>query len=244
MAYKEPKDLPKVPVKWTDWSLKDRILAAKNYDAPERAKRVAVAISLIEQPTKIPCNNCAGIMAQGETKPWGWRCGWKTLPVGYAMIKEGQTGKVAPFLAFAKPQDSLSFLIDRVVERKIETGEEYARRWVGETDNAKIKATAKLFDWAYRTILNQWVTTPSEPQPPVPPPRTEVVWWKSKRFRSGAVTLLGGLGGAVVSIAQGNWIVGLGSVIVAFSSALGIWWGVRDSGVKIIPPQLPNRREK
>lgn len=263
MPYKEPVDLKKVPVQWTDWSLDQRIEAAKNYDAleekpaPEKAKRVAVAISMVEQPNKIPCNNCAGIMSLGETHPWGWSCGWRRPPCGYAMIKEGQTGNLAPFLAFDKPQDSLYFVIDRVVARNIETGVDYVGRWVGikDVNNPKAREIIAEFEQVYAKVIDAWVlqkptiTKPAVAKPPETvtiKPESEicqeaVVWWKSKRFRSGLVTLLGGVGGAVFSIAQGNWATAAGSIIITISSALGIWWGVRDSGKKIVLPQFLNK---
>jgi hypothetical protein len=134
MAYKIPADLPQVVVAWQDWPLVERVRAALHrIDVPVWAKLAAVAITANEQPGKVPVGNTCGLMCQGLTCPWGWReKHWLAVrPVGYALIREGQTGLSAPFLAFAKPEDSLAFLTDRVVARGICDGASYAAQWVG-----------------------------------------------------------------------------------------------------------------
>lgn len=149
MAYKIPSDIPLVPATWQDWPVEARLRAAMlREDAPVWARLSAVAISMNEQPGKIPVGNCCGLMAQGDgTMPWGWKVEhWaKAKPIGYALLNEGQGIKGAPFLAFAKPEDSLSFLIDRCVSRQIDSGERYAVKWVGTiyvNDRVYINAVA------------------------------------------------------------------------------------------------------
>lgn len=143
MAYREPTDRPQVPPAWSPWPLADRLRAAFVYDAaPAWARHAAVAITMVEQPGKIPNGNCCGLMSQGPRKPWGWRLAqWtdNTMPTGYALIREGLTGLAAPFLAFDNPAKSLAFLIDRCVARGIFDGDTYARLWVG------VKATDKQY---------------------------------------------------------------------------------------------------
>lgn len=161
MSYRQPTDLPQVPATWQDWPLKNRVLAAcKRTDMPVWARLAAVAITLVEQPGKIPVGNCCGIMSQGYKKPWGWRVAqWQRVePVGYAMLKEGQGGLVAPFLAFAKVEDSLNFLIDRCVSKGVYDGATYAEKWVGLTPGATAFASSALaFDNRFDRVLDELV---------------------------------------------------------------------------------------
>ena len=162
MSYAIPTDIPQVVVTWLEWPLAERLRAAfLRDDAPVWSRLAAVAISLNEQPGKIPNGNCCGIMSQGRTMPWGWReKHWQRVkPVGYALIREGQGGLLAPFLAFAQPADSLSFLIDRVWTRRIWTGEDYAAEWVSINVPASdgFKSAAAAYERAYdKAVAALW----------------------------------------------------------------------------------------
>ena len=158
MSYAIPKDLPLVSATWEDWPLPERIRATLyRIDAPVWAKLSAVAIAMIEQPGKVPCGNCCGIMAQGNGEfPWGWKADtWKIRPIGYVLLNEGQGIKGAPFLAFARVDDSLSFLIDRCYGRKIRTGDEYASEWVGmDATNIRFEPTVKAYEAVYDRVID------------------------------------------------------------------------------------------
>jgi hypothetical protein len=162
MAYRIPIDLPLVDTQWQDWPISARLLtaAAIRPAASIRTKLAAVAITLNEQPGKTPVNNCCGLMCQDDKYPWGWSgAGWGIdHPVGYALIREGATGKEAPFLAFAKVEDSLGFLIDRVTAREMFTADVYATRWVGVTPGSKAHREAvDGFNVAYtRVAMQPW----------------------------------------------------------------------------------------
>ena len=89
MSYKIPIDLPKVPATWQDCPIEARLRAAMlREDAPVWARLSAVAITMNEQPGKIPVGNCCGLMCQGETRPWGWKAEhWTRVePMGYALL--------------------------------------------------------------------------------------------------------------------------------------------------------------
>lgn len=153
MAYKTPVDIPQLPAAWTDWPLADRVTAAAKLPVPYWARLAAVAITLNEQPGKIPNGNCCGLMSFGTKMPWGWReKQWANVkPTGYALLKEGQTGLLAPFLAFASPADSLRFLAERCEARGIYDGKTYARLWVGQ--NPVVPETAAAFDRCVDKVL-------------------------------------------------------------------------------------------
>lgn len=158
MSYAVPNDLPLVDIEWWDWTLAERIKAAiHRIDVPGWARLSAVAITMVEQPRQIPVGNCAGIMPFRRAFPWGWSAKtWKIRPVGYAMIREGMTGKKAPFLAFEKPGDSLSFLIDRCCGRKIRTGDEYAAKWVGlKPTDAAFAGVVKNYTAVYDKVATE-----------------------------------------------------------------------------------------
>jgi len=163
MAYRVPIDLLQKSAVRAGWPLAERIKAAVKVrpGAPPWAKLAAVAITLNEQPREIWNGNCCGIMSQGTVRPWGWRDKhWTsdTTPNGYVLLKEGATGKFAPFLAFPEPDYSLAFLIDRCVARRIRDGESYARLWVGEKEHEEVIASlAGDFDRAYdRAVGALW----------------------------------------------------------------------------------------
>ena len=124
-------------------------------EAPIRAKLAAVAITLNEQPGKVYAKNCCGIMCQGLTLPWGWRgIEWNPRPVGYALLREGATGDKAPFLAFARVEDSLGFLVDRVTARSMYGPDNYALSWVGARPGTKTYAGAVSgFTAAYDKVV-------------------------------------------------------------------------------------------
>lgn len=130
---KKPSDLPEVSTSWTDWTLTDRIHIAKSipgYSIEELQS--AVAITLNEQPNKIPVNNCCGLMCWGTAMPWGWKSElWQNCqPNGYALIQEGSGGMLGVFLAFGSVKDSLTFLLKVVHSRGITSAEVYADKWV------------------------------------------------------------------------------------------------------------------
>lgn len=128
-----PTDLPEVARTWTDWPLPERARAAKSISGcADIERQSAVAITLNEQPGKIPVNNCCGIMCQGAARPWGWTdSAWAgCTPVGYALIREGAGGKLGVFLAFKSATDSLAFLVRKVHDRGVVTAEAYADKWV------------------------------------------------------------------------------------------------------------------
>jgi hypothetical protein len=91
-----------------------------------------VAITLNEQPGKIPVNNPCGLMCWGEEDPWGWKFWPDSPPVGYALIQEGEGGMMGVFLAFADVKDALARLLARIQARDIATPEDYAQYWVAE----------------------------------------------------------------------------------------------------------------
>ena len=157
MAYKIPTDLPQVPVTSIDrWPVEDRIKAAMTLEpAPVWAKLAAVAVSLNEQPGRIYVGNCCGIMCQALTEPWGFRhkhfegC----RPIGYALLREGQTHVMAPFLAFAHVEDSLTFLLRRCqsATMPVYNGRTYAVNWVGINDvtSAGAKSAVAAYERTY-----------------------------------------------------------------------------------------------
>ena len=145
MAYRIPTDLPLIAATAQDWPAVARIRAAMAIrpNTSVRAKLAAVAITLNEQPGRVWAGNCCGIMCQGVTFPWGWRdIEWHPRPVGYVLLREGATGERAPFLAFAKVEDSLAFLIDRVTARSMYGPDNYALSWVGARPGTKTYAGA------------------------------------------------------------------------------------------------------
>lgn len=123
-------DLPRVPTTWQTWSVADRIRAARSLPATDWQRKCAVAITLNEQPRKIPVGNCCGLMCWAARAPWGWG-GWAGYPPhGYALIREGSGGMIGVFLAFRTPADSLRRLLSAVRSRGISDGETYWREWV------------------------------------------------------------------------------------------------------------------
>ena len=161
MSYRIPTDLPLVQAAVQDWPVEDRIRAAMaiREPAPIRAKLAAVAITLNEQPGKVYAGNCCGIMCQGVAFPWGWQgIEWQPRPIGYALLREGATGEGAPFLAFAKVEDSLGFLIDRVTSRSLYQADSYALSWVGARPGTKTYSEAvKGYTYAYdKAVAALW----------------------------------------------------------------------------------------
>ena len=161
MAYRIPTDLPLVAATVQDWPAEARLRAAMaaRPQAPIRAKIAAVAITLNEQPGKVYAGNCCGIMCQGLTYPWGWRdIEWNPRPVGYALLREGATGDKAPFLAFARVEDSLGFLIDRVTSRSLYQADNYALSWVGARLGTKTYSEAvNGYTYAYdKAVVALW----------------------------------------------------------------------------------------
>ena len=128
-----PTDLPEKPLGRSQWSLADRIAAAKSISGyTDEERQSAVAITINEQPGRIPVNNCCGLMCQGPNRPWGWADVWEDRPPnGYALTTEGQTGKTGVFFAFETATDSLLFLLKKVRSRGITTADVYAEKWVG-----------------------------------------------------------------------------------------------------------------
>ena len=158
--YRTPKDLPQVAIRRENWSLADRIEVAAQNDSrlvqfSPLARFCAVAISMVEQPGEIYNGNCCGIMCQGESFPWGWhKDTWeKVKPVGYVLLKEGLTGKTAPFLAFETVLDSFYILCQKVERREIYSGEAYCTRWVGLS--TPDKRTIQAFENACNKILEK-----------------------------------------------------------------------------------------
>lgn len=162
--YQIPTDLPLLPITWATWSLADRMTVARTIHVPKATtlhRQSAVAISMHEQPGKIPVGNCCGLMCQGRNHPWGWSCGWTIRPIGYALIREGLTGKAAPFLAFVNPADSLLFLLERVVSRNLTSGQKYAAHWFGGVAGTPSfsKAVSGFETWL-RRVKAAWPTKP------------------------------------------------------------------------------------
>lgn len=166
MPYKEPTDIPRLPLVWEAWPLAERITAAGEYLKANPvilpwAGLAAVAVTMLEQPGKIVCNNVAGIMSQGETEPWGWRASvWQHhRPVGYCLAKEGldPDGGGKPFLAFASTVDSLGFLIDRCWARGIYDGPSYAGSWFGaEPHSPAWDRAARDFHEVHARVKKEW----------------------------------------------------------------------------------------
>lgn len=174
MAYVEPKDLIQLKPRWQPWPLSERVEAALQVTGfPTNVRQSALAITLVEQPGKIPNGNCCGIMSQGAYKPWGWTK-QVMAPVGYVMLKEGQTGKMSPFLAFSSPAESLWVLIERVCPRRILSGNAYASYkhtiagnqylgWVGlDPRDPKFGRSAKAFDVALAKVKKAWENSTGE----------------------------------------------------------------------------------
>lgn len=143
MKYQIPEDLKPIAPFWTSFPLEERIRTAKNIRGyPDEIKKMAVAMTLNEQPDKIPVNNVAGIMCWGKKEPWGWRVLLEVNPpisvVGYSLIKEGMTGVKAPFLVFASIEDSLRFVMEVCKKRRIKTPEDYAVFWAGLTIGSNV----------------------------------------------------------------------------------------------------------
>jgi hypothetical protein len=160
--YHEPTDLTKSPLLWTIWPMHDRIAAAKAFVTTgvvgEAAAQAAVALSIVEQPAEFPNGNCIGMMVQGETKPWGWsQRTWNNVqPVGWVNAKEGMTGQLAPFFAFATPHDSLRIAAEKCAGRSIYSGRAYADKWFGaETVTAADNAT-RNFNAKLAEVLAAW----------------------------------------------------------------------------------------
>lgn len=163
MAYRIPTDLPLVKATVQDWPAEERIRAAMaiRETTPIRAKLAAVAITLNEQPGKVYAGNCCGIMCQGVAFPWGWRgIEWNPRPIGCALLREGATGESAPFLAFARVEHSLGFLIDRVTSRSLYQADSYALSWVGARPGTKSYVEAvKGYVAAYdKAVAALWAT--------------------------------------------------------------------------------------
>jgi len=148
MAYHEPTDLTKLPTVWHKVSLDKRIATMMNIGQsyPTWAQQAAVAITQIEQGNNVPVNNPAGLMVQGMAfEPqqgntrggWGWgRGAWQRAgvrPNGYAMIREGLSGKPAPFFSFASLADSMRFVCQQCYEDGGDhyDGESYCLNWFG-----------------------------------------------------------------------------------------------------------------
>ena len=172
MAYNIPKDLNPVPTVWRPLPLAERIriVVAEVKAYPLWAKQAAVAVSIIEQPTRVPVHNVGGVMCQGTVCGWGWGVtAWTdagVMPSGYALIKEGLTGKPAPFLAFASDKDSLQFLCQQVYEdgENHYDGEAYCLHWYGiAPDNAMWDSSRHLFDTILDKTVKSW---PSAEQVP------------------------------------------------------------------------------
>jgi|GEM_PF-3663853 len=156
MSYKAPTDLPqKVKDIWTPFPLDARIRCAiedvRAY--PLWAKQAAVAITLIEQPGKVPVNNPAGIMAFAPTDGWGWsKAAWvraAVRPTCWANLTEGLSGKLAPFLGFASVKDSMQFICQQCYEDGGDhyDGEAYALHWFGiAPGHAMWESSVALFD--------------------------------------------------------------------------------------------------
>lgn len=155
MSYVIPQDLKKLPPVWQNWGLKDRIKMMRELpDYPIDIKFFATIITLVEQPNKVPNGNCCGVMCQGSKKPWGWNpVYWERVePTGCVLLKEGMTGKLAPFLAFAKIEDSFRFLCEVVLRRQINSPREYCIQWVGMRQPKKEIMDA--FQAKVRLLLN------------------------------------------------------------------------------------------
>jgi len=167
MSYVIPADLPQVPLTWQDWPLAARVEALPKDQRPAAAKLAAVAITLHEQPGRIPVSNCCGLMSWGRQFPWGWRRSqWLIRPVGYALIREGQTGIYAPFLAFTVPADSLAFLLGRVAGWSSPTAHNYAVKWVGaEPGTAGYRSAVAGFErWLRKVQEYVWALGPGKPE--------------------------------------------------------------------------------
>ncbi|MEO0077699.1 MAG: peptidoglycan-binding domain-containing protein [candidate division WOR-3 bacterium] len=152
-----PRDLPERPVVWSPWPIEDRIAAAQRLSGfTPRELQVAVAITLNEQPRRIPCNNCCGFMCWGATRPWGWKPDvWEDRPPnGYALAPEGQAGKTGVFLAFRNVTDSLFFLAQKVRSRRITSAEAYADRWVA--DPVQRAGAIAGFNYAFGRVDRAW----------------------------------------------------------------------------------------
>jgi len=146
--YKIPKDLPELAVKWQDWTLSQRVeLMKKLMDVEPENRFFATIITMVEQPGKIPNGNCCGLMCQGEKYPWGWNSFYWTIrkPIGFVLVKEGMSGKKAPFLAFADVGDSYRILCEVIKRRAIYDAGRYCTAWVGlNTPRAEIIQTFNL----------------------------------------------------------------------------------------------------
>ena len=152
-----PRDLSSV--EWVDWPLPERITAARALGETAgfstQTQQCAVAVTMIEQPGKIPCGNAIGMMPFGKKEPWGWRAKtWANVkPVGYALIREGAGGKMGVFFAFHRKELSLELMMEIVKRRRMYTGAVYAERWVATED---IAGPAATFDATLRMVKAAW----------------------------------------------------------------------------------------
>ena len=174
MSYWIPVDLDKKPAVWTPLSFGERIktVCEDQRAYPLWALRGAVAISLLEQPGSVPCGNIGGIMCQGEafdptqkstSGGWGWgRGAWNRAgvkPSGYAVLKEGLSGRGAPFLTFASAADSLRFICQQCFEDGGDhyDGESYALHWFGiAPGHVMWDSTVALFDRTLAQVVKAW----------------------------------------------------------------------------------------
>jgi len=156
-----PRDLNSV--EWEEWPLPERITAARELGEKvgftEQTQQCAVAVTLIEQPGKIPCGNAIGMMPWGARKPWGWRAKtWTNVqPTGYAMIREGAGGRLGAFFKFGSKAESLHLVMELVKRRRMFTGAAYAEKWGGGVEPEKMSAT---FNAILRMVKVDWPGTP------------------------------------------------------------------------------------
>ncbi|WP_347246125.1 hypothetical protein [Thermogutta sp.] len=158
MRYKNPTDIPRLQIQWENVPLEDRLNKwaeySRKYPGVEHIDWiVAVAISEVEQPGKIPSGNAVGLMPFAPAFPYGWKADvWVVRPHGWTLLREGQTGQTVPFLAFPHWADSIRVCAEIVKRRSIRTGEGYARRWVGLKLPGQVARTAREFDEVLQKI--------------------------------------------------------------------------------------------
>jgi len=152
-----PRDLSSV--KWEKWLLAERITTAKEIGEVAgfgvNVQQCAVAVTMLEQPGKIPNGNAIGMMPFGKTEPWGWKAKtWTTVkPTGYALIREGAGGKMGVFFKFGCRRESLHLMMELVKRRRMFSGAVYAQKWGG---GLAAKTMTAAFDATLRVVQAEW----------------------------------------------------------------------------------------
>lgn len=165
-----PTDLDREETSFKLYTLEDRIAICKRltsiFDVDTLIR--AIAITMWEQPKKVPNNNPSGWISFGRTFPWGWAArNFVAMPSGYNIITESQGGAAACNLSWASLEDHFKCLAAVTKNKGINTGADYVRSWIGTGPNS---ATARAFDDNVAKIEGLWGgIEPKEPDVPDEP---------------------------------------------------------------------------